>query len=207
MTAPTTGRDDATVRGAIVLVVAIVIGLALLARSGGGGDDDADATTTTTAAATASTEAGSGGTSDDTTVPVGSDSTSSSVPSDTLAPADVVVAVLNATTTTGWARENGTILSGAGYQTEEGNVAVGAETATSVIYSTPEAQANAEAVKGLLQLSNATISPKTSESIGRNGEDANAQIVVVLGSDSLAGGGGGTSGSSTTGSSTTTTSG
>jgi hypothetical protein len=52
VTAPRAGRDDATLRGAIVLVVAIVIGLALLARSGGGGSDEA---ATTTEASTAST--------------------------------------------------------------------------------------------------------------------------------------------------------
>ncbi len=188
MTAPASGRDDATVRGAIVLVVAIVIGLALLARGGGGGDDDTDAATTTTAATAAESTTDSGGSSDDTTVPVNGDAPTSSAPTDTVAPAEVLVAVLNATSTVGWAGQNAEILSGAGYQTEEGNVAVGAETDTSTIYATPEAQANAEAIKGLLQLSDATISPKPADALGRNGEDADAQVVVVLGADSLGGG-------------------
>ena len=186
MTAPTSGRDDATVRGAIVLIVAIVIGLALLARSGGGGGDDEAADTTTTAS-TVSTEAGAADTSDDTTVPVGgSASTASSTPNGTLAPADTLVVVLNATEQVGWADENASTLVNAGYQTDIGNPAAG-NTDTSVIYAEPEAQANAEAIAGLLDLPDATISPKPAEPLGTLGQDADAAVVVVLGADSISG--------------------
>lgn len=178
MTAPSAGRDDATVRGAVVLVVAIVIGLALLARggSGGGGDDEAadgePSTETTAAEAT--------GEGDTTTVPIATTSTTTAPAAD---PASITVAVLNATPKGGWAAENAGTIAAGGYQTVEGNFG-GEDVETSQIYATPEAQAAAQAVAELLEME-VQVAEKPSEPLGDAGQDAEADVVVVLGADSL----------------------
>ena len=187
MTAPSSGRDDTTIRGAVILVVAIVIGLALLARSGGGGGDDDRADSDPTTESTASTTAPAGG--DETTVPIqGSSTTASTTPTgDTQDPASVLVVVLNATETVGWAGDNAEILASAQYQTDQGNLVNNENLDTSTIYATPEAQADAQAVARLLNLADAPVTQKPTEPLGANGEDAEAQVVVVLGADSTTG--------------------
>ena len=186
MTAPSSGRDDATLRGAVVLVVAIVIGLALLARSGGGGGDDEDASSDQTTT-TATTEATDG--SDTTVVPVqDSSTTESTTPTgSTQDPATITVVVLNATDETGWAGENATILQSAGYTTDQGNPASGENADTTTIYATPEAQADAQAVAQVLSLTDAQVTQKPAEPLGDQGQDADADVVVVLGADSVTG--------------------
>ena len=180
MTAPSAGRDDATVRGAVVLVVAIVIGLALLARggSGGGGGDEDAARGEPSTESTASTEATGG--SDSTTVPIASSSTTTAPTED---PASITVVVLNATTQGGWAGENAQIIAASGYQTAEGNFG-GEDVETSQIYATPEAQVAAQAVAELLQLE-VQVAEKPGEPLGDEGQDAEADVVVVLGADSI----------------------
>jgi hypothetical protein len=187
MTAPGSGRDDATIRGAVVLVVAIVIGLALLARSGGGGDDDGDDRADQTTESTASTEATDG--SDTTVVPVQDNSTTESTAptGSTQDPATITVVVLNATDTTGWAGENAGILQSAGYVTDQGNPASGENSDTTTIYATPEAQADAQAVAAVLNLADAPVTQKPAEPLGDAGQDAEADVVVVLGADSVTG--------------------
>ena len=180
MTSPTAGRDDATLRGAVVLVVAIVIGLALLARGGGGGDDD-DASDTTEARETTESTQFDG--SDDTLAPINSESTTaSSVPSDTRAPEEVTVIVLNGLNTRvdGIAGLNDEKLKTAGYVTlNPGNATT--KTATTTVYATPEFQADAEAVAAILGLPDASIVEKPAEPLGPGAE--RADIVVVLGDD------------------------
>jgi hypothetical protein len=179
MTAPSAGRDDATVRGAVVLVVAIVIGVALLLRggSGGGGDDEAadGAPSTETTAATEATGEG-----ESTTVPIATSSTTTAPAAD---PASITVAVLNATPQGGWAAENAGTIAAGGYQTTEGNFG-GEDVETSQIYATPEAQAAAQAVAELLELE-VQVAEKPGEPLGDEGQDAEADVVVVLGADSL----------------------
>lgn len=201
MTAPSAGgRDDATIRGAVVLVVAIVIGLALLARSGGGGDEEdasSDRSTTTTEA-TASTDAT--GETGSLPAPVNDTSTTTG-PVVTADPATITVAVLNATPTVGLAGDKAALLEAAAYMTVTGNVA-GSNTDTTMIYATPEAQADANAIKTLLDLGGAVVAEKPAEALGANGEDAEAQVVVVLGAD-VTGGGGGDTGTDTESTDTT----
>jgi hypothetical protein len=180
MTAPSSGRDDATLRGAVVLVVAIVIGLALLARSGSGGDDE-DASSDETTESTASTTTLAG---DQTTVPIQGSSTTTAPTGSTQDPALITVVVLNGTSTGGWAGDNAAILSSAGYMTDDGNLA-GEDVATTTIYATPEAQTDAQAVAQLLDLSGSPVTQKGADPLGEQGEDAEAQVVVVLGADSL----------------------
>lgn len=188
MTSPTSGRDDATLRGAVVLVVAIVIGLALLARGGGGGDDDAS-DTTEAGSTTTSTEFDG---SQDTLAPIDSVSTTEgSVPTDTRAPEEVTVIVLNGLNSRvdGIAGENDEKLKTAGYVTlNPGNATT--KTATTTVYATPEFQADAEAVRAILGLPDASIEEKPAEPLGPGAE--RADIVVVLGDDAAAAAGTGT---------------
>ncbi len=188
MTAPSSGRDEATLRGAVVLVVAIVIGLALLVRTGGGDDEDASRdreTTTTTTEASGSTDAS--GATDSLPVDPNTSSTTTAPPV-TQDPADVTVVVINATPTVGLAGDKADIVASAGYQTATGNFN-GADQDTTTIHATPEAQADANAIKTLLGLGGASVVELGDETLGRNGEDAGADVVVVLGADSTGGGG------------------
>jgi len=177
MTAPTSGRDDATLRGAVVLVVAIVIGLALLVRSGGGGDDDAAATTSTTS--TTEFE----GSTVDTAAPI-NDSSSSSVPDDSSGarePSEVTVLVLNSTRIADIAGNNTETLIQAGYTTLEPANATTGELAMTTVYATSDAQADAEVIRSLLGFTEAELAEMPEQSLG--GASADADVVVVLGLD------------------------
>lgn len=185
MTAPSTGRDDATLRGAVVLVVAIVIGLALLARSGGGGSDEA--ATTTTVGATVSSTAVDGSTTttaDSVPGPINSSSTTSTTegPADTRPPEEVTVIILNGTTANvdGIAGDNDEKVKAGGFTTL---TATGAsiDVPTTTIYADPEFAADAEAVKAVLGLPDAVIEPKPAESPGAGADQAD--VVVVIGDD------------------------
>jgi hypothetical protein len=194
MTSPTSGRDDATLRGAVVLVVAIVIGLALLARGGGGGGDDDASDAGAGETTTSSTEFDG---SQSTAAPINSVSTTEgSVPSDTRAPEEVTVIVLNGLNTRvdGIAGQNDEKLTTAGYVTlDPGNATT--KTATTTVYATPEFQADAEAVRAILGMPDASIEEKPAEPLGPGAE--RADIVVVLGDDA-AGAAGGDTGTDTT---------
>lgn len=181
MTAPRGGRDDATLRGAVVLVVAIVIGLALLARSGGGGTDEA---ATTTEAATTSTEFdGATTTSASVPGPINSSSTTTTVPEgpgDTRVPEEVQVLVLNGTSgnVEGLAGDNASKLEAAGYTTLD-TTGADVDLATTTIYADAEFQADAEAVRDVLGLPDAAIEPKPAEPPAAGAGDAD--VVVVIG--------------------------
>lgn len=177
MTAPTSGRDDATLRGAVVLVVAIVIGLALLARGGGGGGDDESADDTTT---TTSTTEFDGATSE-TMAPINESSTTAPEEGGAREPSEVTVLVLNSTRIAGIAGEKNDVLAQAGYSTLEPANATTGELAETTIYAGTEFQADAEAVKALLALPDAVIAEKPDESLG--GASDEADVVVVLGQD------------------------
>ncbi|CAN5522666.1 MAG: LytR C-terminal domain-containing protein [Iamia sp.] len=179
---PSAGRDDATIRGGVVLVVAIVIGLALLARSGG---DGPDASAATTEVATSSTEVeGSTSSTDTVPGPINSSSTTapSSVPADTRPPDTVTVIVLNGTAANveGIAGDNDAKVAAAGYQTLD---ATGADIdlTTTTVYADAEFQTDAEAIKGVLGIPNAVVEEKPAESPGPNSELAD--VVVVIGDD------------------------
>ncbi len=188
MTAPTTGRDGATLRGAVVLVVAIVIGLALLARSGG--DDSGAAEAATTGASSSSTTfAGSTSLPPTTAGPIASSSTTTpTTPTtppegpDTRPPADVSVLVLNGTSANveGIAADNEAKVAAAGYAALDATGAV-VDLTTTTIYADPELQADAEAVRSVLGIPDAVIEPKPSESPGPGSDEAS--IVVVIGDD------------------------
>ncbi|HXH55939.1 LytR C-terminal domain-containing protein [Iamia sp.] len=185
MTAPTSGRDDATLRGAVVLVVAIVIGLALLWRSGDGGSTEASDTTT----AATSTELDGSQPADptqstlapiDTGGPPPTESSEPAGPDDTRAPEAVTAIVLNGSEVIGAAADNDGQLKAAGYTTIAAANA-NADLPVTTIYAGPEFQADAEAVRGVLGLPDAVIADKPEEPLGDGAEMAD--IVVVLGGD------------------------
>ncbi len=191
MTAPTSGRDDATLRGAVVLVVAIVIGLALLWRSGDGGSTEASDTTT----AATSTELDGSQPADptqstlapiDTGGPPPTDpsepieSSEPAGPDDTRPPEAVTAIVLNGSEVIGAAADNDGQLKAAGYTTIAAANA-NADLPVTTIYAGPEFQADAEAVRGVLGLPDAVIADKPEEPLGDGAEMAD--IVVVLGGD------------------------
>lgn len=188
MTAPTSGRDDATLRGAVVLVVAIVIGLALLWRSGGD-DASAEAADTTTTTAATSTEFDGSQPPDPTQStlapiddgqPPPEEPAEPAGPDDTRPPEAVTAIVLNGSEVVGAAADNDGQLKAAGYTTI---AAANANTDLPVttIYAPPEFQADAEAVRGVLGLPDAVIEIRPEEPLGDGAEMAD--IVVVLGGD------------------------
>lgn len=181
MTAPSRGRDDATVRGAVVLVVAIVIGLALLWRSGA----DDDASTTTTRPTTPTDEVGAPSTDGGTLDPIESSSLPDG-PSGTQDPAMVAVIVFNGTPDRipGIAGEYSDKAATAGYQTLTATDAA-TPTDTTTIYAAQGFEGDAEAVKVALALPNAIVAAKPAEALGE-GDDL-ADVVVVLGTDYAAG--------------------
>lgn len=189
MTAPSRGRDDATVRGAVVLVVAIVIGLALLWR-GGAGDDDPTAEERDPASNTSFTGDTSTG-SDGSTMPAITNTTAGT--GDTQPPADVAVIVFNGTPerVAGIAGEFTDKAEAAGYEVLTPTEAA-ATTETTTIYPAVGFELDAEALKEVLGLPQETVvAAKPEESLG-SGDDL-ADIVVVLGSDAAGASGGATS--------------
>ena len=185
MTAPRpSGRDDATLRGAVVLIVAIVIGIALLARSGGGGgSDDAASDSTST---TSTTVFDGSTTASDTAAPINSESTTTSTtgPADTRPPEEVTVIVLNGTSANveGAAADSEANLGQAGYVTLDATGAT-EDLPTTTIYAAPEFAADAEAIKGVLGISTAVIADRPGDALSDSGADASADVVVVLGDD------------------------
>lgn len=195
MTAPSRGRDDATIRGAVVLVVAIVIGLALLWRGGAGGDDttadDRDPASNTSFTGDTGTD------SDGSTMPTISSTTLGT--GDTQPPADVAVIVFNGTPerVPGIAGEYTAKAETAGYEVLTPTEAA-ATTETTTIYTADGFELDAEAMKEVLGLAPETVvAAKPDDSLG-SGDDL-ADIVVVLGSDYAGGSGGTTAGEGTDG--------
>ncbi len=189
MTAPSRGRDDATIRGAVVLVVAIVIGLALLWRSGAGDDEttapEQDSATETPFTGDTSTD------SDGNTMPVITPTSEGSV--DTQPPESVTVIVFNGTPdrVPNIAGEYTDKAAAEGYEVLTPTNAA-ASTDTTTIYTAVGFELDAEAMRDVMGLPEDTVvSAKPEQSLG-TGDDL-ADIVVVLGSDY-----GGASGGATT---------
>lgn len=183
VTSPTPRRDENTLRGAIVLVVAIVIGLALLARSGGDGSEEASATTES---ASSTTEFDGSTSTSGEVGPIASESTTTTTvpegPGDTRPPAEVTVIILNGTSANveGIAADNEAKVVAAGYETLSATGAF-VDLSTTTIYADAEFQADAEAVKGVLGIPDAVIEEKPAEAPGPNGDLAD--VVVVIGDD------------------------
>jgi hypothetical protein len=170
----------APTRGIIVLVVAVALGAVLLSQ---------------TERVIGSPEEGSAApdTSSTTTTAEVTDLTASSV--DPTAggqapkpPAEVSVIVLNGSGQTGVATSNANAAAAAGFSSLEAQNALPTETTT--VYYAPGFEADAAAVKLALRLTEAPVQPAPAEPVVP--EAAEADVVVLLGTDYEASGGAGT---------------
>jgi hypothetical protein len=163
----------------VVLVVAIVIGLALLARGGSGddGDDEADATTTEARGAEDGTTFGG---SQSTLAPI--DSSTTTPPEGAHSPEEVTAIVLNGISyrVDNAARDNSTKLSDAGYVMLDPATA-NATLAQTTVYSSAEFADDANAIRGVLGLPDAVLAEKPVDPLGPGAE--RADVIVVLGDD------------------------
>lgn len=99
-------------------------------------------------------------------------------------PAALAVVVLNGTPQVGWAGENVARLAEAGYQGEASDAA--AEVATTTVYIADEGlQADGAAVATAVGLPDAPVTVRPEEPLGVTDAADGADVVVVLGADSL----------------------
>lgn len=169
----------APTRGIIVLVVAVALGAVLLSQSErvigspeeGSGAPDTSSTTTTTQVTdlTASSVTTAGG----------------QAPKP---PAEVSVIVLNGSGQSGVATSNANAAAAAGFTSLEAQNALPAEATT--VYYAPGFEPDAAAVKLALRLTDAPVQPAPAEPVVP--EAAEADVVVLLGTNYEASGGAGT---------------
>ncbi len=177
------GSSAAPTRGVIVLVVAVALGAVLLSQServigspeeGSAAPDTSPSTTTTTTTRI-------------------TDLTASSVTTGAAGqaprpPGEVSVIVLNGSGQTGVATSNANAVASAGFNSLEAQNALPTETTT--VYYAPGFEGDAAAVKLALRLADAPVQPVPAEPVVP--EAAEADVVVLLGTDYEASGGAGT---------------
>jgi len=194
MTAPEqrAGGLDSNARGIAVLVVAVVIGALLLWKAGDGGSSQPVAT-----GGPSTTVDISGLTS---TTAAGSDTTTTTQGTQGNTPSSVKVIVLNGSGKAGVAKSNSEAIGAKGYtMLTPGNAAKNASTTT--IYYAAGYDSDAKAIAALLGKTPDVVLPMPTTTLGPGAETAN--VVVLLGADTVPASG--TSGSSgSTGSSTST---
>lgn len=164
------GAGGSTVRGALLIAVAVVIGVVLLGK----GFDSGFLPATSDTPSEQANDDGDGGGSDT------SSTTTTSTPSTTHVPAQVRVIVLNGGGPSGSAGGASTALAAAGFTTlEETNTDnVGA----TVVYFVPGFDADAAAVAQALRIS-AAPQPMPSAPITNSPGAGQVDVVVVLGPD------------------------
>lgn len=156
-------------RGLIVLVVFLAIGVLLLA-SGGNGGSDKDTGKTTSGPTT------TGDLSVATTAP---DDTTTTSPGTTRPPADVKVIVLNGSGQNGAAGSTSETIGQAGYSMQTpGNAPSTAET---TVYYDTDYKAEGTAIALLLGKNTDSVKPLSDASLG--GAEGDANVVVVLGAN------------------------
>jgi hypothetical protein len=169
----------APIRGIIVVVVAVALGAVLLSQSErviGSPEEGSAAPETSTTTTTRVTDLTA---SSVTTGPtVGGQAAN--------APGEVSVIVLNGSGQSGVATSNANAVAAAGFSSLEAKNALPTDTTT--VYYAPGFEADAAAVKLVLRLATAPVQPAPAEPIVP--EAAEADVVVVLGTDYEASGGG-----------------
>lgn len=175
MTAPDArpGGLDSNMRGLVVLVVAVLVGVLLLANAGGG---DSGSTKTTSSAPPTT---GSLGT-DDTTATTKAGSTSTTAATTGRQPSEVTVIVLNGGGPAGSAASTTKTIADAGYTTLAAANAPANVDATTVYYDT-DYKAEGTSIALLLGKDTDAVKPVSDGSVGTEAGDAN--VVVVLGPD------------------------
>ena len=176
MTAPgRSGAEQATIRGLIVLFVAVVIGIGLLSKANGlvgSTDSSTDKPKTTTTTTTASS------TPQSTEVPVNTGN--NTVPAGAHTPADVKVAVVNSTSgVPKVGSKNGGLLTTAGFNVVAIKNGPAADATT--VYFKAGFQADAEAVKNAVKVPTALVAAAPATPIVPEAKDAD--VTVVFGKD------------------------
>lgn len=100
-------------------------------------------------------------------------------------PASLAVVVLNGTGQRGWAGENVTRLAEAGYQGEPSDAAREDVATTTVYIATEDLAADGAAVATAIGLPDAPVEVRPAEPLGVTEAADNADVVVLLGADSL----------------------
>jgi hypothetical protein len=168
---PRPGGPDGNVRGLIVIVVAVAVGALLLLNAGGGGGSGAN-------------EDASSGESDQTTSTLIDESdlettTTAAATDEGRAPSEVKVIVLNGSGQAGAAGSTSETLAEGGYtMATPGNAPTATET---TIYYAEDYETEALAVAGKLGKGTDSVAPLSSASLG--GAEGDANVVVVLGTD------------------------
>lgn len=186
MTAPERPASglDANARGIIVLVVAVLVGVALLLNVGNDSGQSSASPTTTTAGTTLDIGGTTTTVAGDTTGTTGAEGeTTTTVAGDNGGEArdaaDVSVVVLNGSSKTGAAQANSDTIAAQGYQMgSPGNPVTNIEGNT-VVYYAEGYQADAVAVAAVLGRPADAVQAKPAEDLGPGSADAN--VVVVLG--------------------------
>lgn len=111
--------------------------------------------------------------------------TTTAAPPVTQDPASVSVVVLNGTPQRGWAADNGDRLDEAGYATERSDALTDTVETTTVYVALPELEPDGASIAALLGLPDAPVEARPDDPLGRAPAAAEADIVVVLGADSL----------------------
>ncbi|QYG92881.1 LytR C-terminal domain-containing protein [Iamia sp. SCSIO 61187] len=111
--------------------------------------------------------------------------TTTAAPPVTQDPASVSVVVLNGTPQRGWAADNGDRLDEAGYETERSDALTDTVETTTVYVALPELEPDAASIADLLGFPDAPVEARPAEPLGEAPAAAEADIVVVLGADSL----------------------
>lgn len=176
MTAPDArpGGLDSNMRGLVVLVVAVLVGVLLLANAGSG---DSGSTKTTS-----STPPTTGSLSTDDTTGSSSATTSTTAAASGRQPSEVTVIVLNGGGPAGSAGSTTNTIGDAGYTTLKAtNVPAGSNVDATTVYYAKDYKAEGTAIALLLGKSTDVVKPLSEASLGTAAGDAN--VVVVLGPD------------------------
>ncbi len=173
------------VRGGVLVVGAIVVGIFLMVKGGGG-----------TAAAPPGDQIGTTTTS----TPAATTTPSSSTPSATLAPAQVKIIAANGSTVKGLAGKTKTQLAAAGYTnvTATDTTPGSSPVTTSVIYFVAGAEADAKAVARAAGFSADRVTQLPTGAQIPVASVAGARVIMILGPDSPAAAGSPTAPTSTT---------
>ena len=123
---------------------------------------------------------------DATTEPAATETTTTTAPTPTTQdPASLAVVVLNGTGQRGWAGENVTRLAEAGYQGEPSDAAREDVATTTVYIATEDLAADGAAVATAIGLPDAPVEVRPAEPLGVTEAADTADVVVLLGADSL----------------------
>lgn len=162
------GTGGATVRGALLVAVAVLVGVVLLGKGFDTGFLPSTSETPSERADDDDEDDAAGTTTSTTATPV------------THAANEVRVIILNSTGPSGSAGTATTVLNGLGYVTLEGANAVDRNVQVTAVYATPGFEADAAAIAGHLSIT-AAPQPMPTPPPAPAGTDVN--VVIVLGAD------------------------